>query len=389
MSAVPHPPASAPGRIEVAIDPVPRRVLLISNKVFHYRVANYNYFARRFREEGYELVVRADELQKSNPYPLEFDFKTVPFGFLRYRREIEAIKPDVVILFLHLKNLFIWPLLHWLMLRRTPVVYWNKGVNLEVRNPSWRNHLFYYVHSRCDAIILYCRQNLTDIQPKNRGKVFVASNTINLDALPLVAESKEEIKREFGIPFQKVVLFVGRMRTAKKVEHLIAAFNSIDEPGAGCVIVGDAMDYDLKGMIKTDKILYLGEIFDPKNERVSKLFKAADIFCIPGDVGLGLNEAFHWGLPVVTEDGLQPPEIHYLTPGRNGFIVPENDIAALKERLLVLLRDDALRADFSRAAREDIARQASIEGMFRGFLDCVRKLAPVGAAPAGPTRQRT
>jgi len=357
-----------------------RRVLLISNKVFHYRVSNYNYFARRFREEGYEFIVRANELQKSNPYPLEFDYQTVPFGFLRYRREIEAIKPDVVILFLHLKNLFIWPLIHWLKLSGIRVVYWNKGVNLEVRHPSWRNHLFYYVHSRCDAILLYCRHNLTDIRPKNRGKVFIASNTINLDALPRVTDSVEAIKREFGIPFQKVVLFVGRMRPVKKVEHLIEAFAGIDEPGAGCVIVGDAMDYDLKAMIKTDRVLYLGEIFDPKNERVSKLFKAADIFCIPGDVGLGLNEAFHWGLPVVTEDGLQPPEIHYLTPGRNGFIVPENDIAALREKLILLLRDDALRAAFSRAAQEDIARDASIETMFRGFLDCVHALAPVRAA---------
>ncbi|HVU33782.1 MAG TPA: glycosyltransferase family 4 protein [Opitutaceae bacterium] len=357
-----------------------RRVLLVSNKVFHYRVSNYNYFARRFREEGYEFLVRANEIQKNNPYPMEFDFKTVPFGFLNYKREIEAIQPDVVILFLHLKNVFIWPLIHWLKLRGIKVVYWNKGVNLEVRNPSWRNHLFYYVHSRCDGIILYCQHNVGDIQPKNRHKVFVASNTINLDALPQVHESREAIKREFGIPFRKVVLFVGRMRTVKKVEHLIEAFNGIADPDVGCVIVGDQMDYDLKSMIKSDQILYLGEIFDPKNEQVSKLFKASDIFCIPGDVGLGLNEAFHWGLPVVTEDGLQPPEIHYLTPGRNGFIVPEGDIAGLREKLQLLLRDDALRASFSSAAREDIARDASIETMFRGFIDCVRRLAPVAPA---------
>ena len=365
-----------------------RRVLLISNKVFHYRVSNYNYFARRFLEEGYLFFVRADELQKNNPYEIDFDFKTIPFGFMRYKREIEVLKPDVVILFLHLKNLMIWPLIHWLKLQGIRVVYWNKGVNLEVRNPSWRNHLFYYVHARCDGIILYCKHNLSDIQPKNRNKVFVASNTINLAALPLVPESKEDIKREFGIPFQKYVLFVGRMRRVKKVEHLIDAFNSINEPGVGCVIVGDAMDYDIKSMIKTDRVLYLGEIFDPKNERVSRLFKAADIFCIPGDVGLGLNEAFHWGLPVVTEEGLQPPEIHYLTPGRNGFVVPENDIPSLREKLLILLRDDTMRAEFARAAREDIESQASIENMFLGFIDCIRMLAPVVAAPLAKAMQR-
>jgi glycosyltransferase involved in cell wall biosynthesis len=362
-----------------------KKVLLISNKVFHYRVSNYNYFTRRFREMGWEFLVRANEMQKNNPYPTDFDFKTVPFDFFAYKREIEQIRPDVVILFLHLKNLFIWPLIHWLKLKGIPVVYWNKGVNLEVKNPSWRNHLFYYVHSRCDAIVLYSEKHVTDIKPKNRRKVFVASNTINLDGLPTVLQSREEIKREFGIPFEKVVLFVGRMRDVKKVDHLIEAFNGIDDPGLGCVIVGDAMGKDLQAMSKKKNMLYLGEVFDPKNEQVSKLFKASDLFCIPGDVGLGLNEAFHWGLPVVTEDGLQPPEIHYMTPGRNGYIVPEDDIAGLRARILELLRDDALRARFSQAAREDIAQKASIEKMFSGFRDCVNALTD----PASPIVHRS
>lgn len=351
-------------------------VLLISNKVFHYRVSNYNYFYRRFREHGWNFVVRANEMQKNNPYAPEFDYREIAFSFFAYKREIERLKPKVVILFLHLKDLFIWPLIHWLKWKGIRVVYWNKGVNLEVKNPSWRNHLFYYVHSLCDAIILYCGRNVSDIQPKNRRKVFVANNTINLDALPVVSESKEEIKRQLGIPYQKVVLFVGRMRPVKKVDHLIEAFATIQDPTIGCVIVGESMAYDLPEMIKGKNILYLGELFDPSNLQVSRLFKAADLFCIPGDVGLGLNEAFHWGLPVVTEDGLQPPEIYYLTPGRSGFIVPEGDIAALRDKMLLLLNDDGLRAEFARSAKEDIEQEASIERMFTGFRDCVVSLFP-------------
>lgn len=351
-----------------------KRILLISNKVFHYRAANYNYFAQRFREEGYEFVLRASEIQKNNPYPPEFDFKILPFSFSSYRNAILELKPSVVIVFLHLKDLMIWPLLHWLRLKGIPVVYWNKGVNLEVRNQPWRNLPFYYIHHLVHRIILYSKHEISDIRPANRRKVFVANNTINLSRMPVIEDSKETIKSEFGIRFKKVVLFVGRMRTVKKVEHLIEAFNAIDDPEIGCVIVGDQMDYDLSKLIKRDNILYLGEVFDPKNEKVSRLFKASDLFCIPGDVGLGMNEAFYWGLPVVTEAGLQPPEIHYLTPGRTGFIVAENDIEALRQKILLLLRDDALRAKFSAHAREDIRKEASIEKMFSGFLDCVRSL---------------
>ena len=101
----------------------------------------------------------------------------------------------------------------------------------------------------------------------------------------------------------------------------------------------------------------------------------AEVCAIPGQVGLGLNQAFYWGLPVVTEDCDQPPEICYLKPGRNGFVVPSNDLASLRDRILYLLDNDKVRADFSRYAREDILKEASIEGMFSGFMDCVDYLA--------------
>ncbi len=351
-----------------------KKILLISNKVFHYRVSNYNFFAQRFREEGWEWIVRANELEKQNPYPLEFDFRELPFDFFLYKSEIKRIKPDVVITFLYLKNKIIWPLIHWLKFKKIPVVYWNKGINLEVQNPSLRNYAFYYVHWLCDALILYSENEITDIRPNQRHKVFVANNTINFSTFPDIPQSVEEIKKEFNIPYKKVVLFVGRMRPLKKVDHLIEIFNSFNNPDTGCVLVGDAMEYDLKSLIKGQNILYLGEIHDPKNKQISKLFKASDLFCIPGDVGLGLNQAFYWGLPVVTEAGLQPPEIHYLSEGKNGFIVPENDISALKEKILLLLNDDSLRTEFSRNAKEHIIKEASTEKMFQGFLNCATAL---------------
>ena len=182
--------------------------------------------------------------------------------------------------------------MHRLKLRGTPFVYWNKGINLEVARSSLRNQLFYYIHSLSDAVLLYSKHNIKDIKPKNRSKVFIASNTINFDSFPAIPESKDKLKREFGIPFEKVVLFVGRMRPLKKVEHLVEVFNTLREPEIGCVIVGDAMGYDLPRMIKSPNIMYLGEIHDPQNLRISKLFRLADVFCIPGDVGLGLNQAF-------------------------------------------------------------------------------------------------
>ncbi len=43
-------------------------------------------------------------------------------------------------------------------------------------------------------------------------------------------------------------------------------------------------------------------------------------------------------------------------------------------KMLLLLRDDALRAQFNAAAREDIMLDASSEQMFSDFRDCVAAL---------------
>jgi glycosyltransferase involved in cell wall biosynthesis len=131
----------------------------------------------------------------------------------------------------------------------------------------------------------------------------------------------------------------------------------------------------LQARINPENTIYLGEVHDPANVAISRIFTMADVCSIPGHVGLGLNQAFFFGLPVVTEEGRQPPEIDYLENGRNGFIVPEDDVSELHRRLAFLLDNDDERARMSRNAREDIARRASIEGMFKGFLDCADYLA--------------
>ena len=145
--------------------------------------------------------------------------------------------------------------------------------------------MFYHIHSRCDAIILYSKHEIKNIQPKNRHKVFVANNTINFDPFPEVIKNRGQIKREFGIPFEKTVLFVGRMRPLKKVEHLIQAFNSIDDPGAGCVIVGDSMDYDIHAMIRKDNIRFLGEVMIRPTSKSANFSKWRTCFAFPAMLG--------------------------------------------------------------------------------------------------------
>lgn len=349
-------------------------VLLICNKVPHYRVSVYNYLHRRFLEQGWEFKVASNAMQKESKLQVKFDFREIEFEFWNYRRLIIDIKPAVVMFHLHLKHRIFWLLIHWLKLKRIRVVSWTKGANLDRPDSKWRYYLFNYAHRLSDALVLYSAKQIGCLSPGNRHKAFAANNTVNFEDYPEVKETKEQIKAEFGIRFKKTVLFVGTMGIdgeRKKVDQLLKAFREIDRPDIGLVLVGGGMSEDRKAKINPKNSLYLGQVHDAKNLQISKLFKMADVFVVPGHVGLGLNQSFYWGLPAITEEGLQPPEIQYLKPGRNGFMVGENDLAGLKEKILYLLDNDEVRAEFSRNAREDILKDASIEGMFLGFHNAV------------------
>jgi len=353
------------------------KVLLVSNEVMHYRVSVYNDFARRFRERGYELIVRANRLQRKNPHPVEFDFREAPFRFSLYRKEIRALDPDVVILFLHIKDVILFPLLYWLRLTRRPVLIWTKGANLDAPDQRLRAAAFHHMQTLADGLILYSPQETGFVKAKNRPKITYANNTINYREFPEITASKDEIKKEFGVPFKKTALFVGRMDVGggrKKVDHAIRVFNAIENPDYGLVLVGAGFNDRLKSEIRGRNVLYLGEIYDPGNVAICKIFKMADVFLIPGHVGLGLNQAFALGLPVITEKGGQPPEIHYLVSGQNGFLVEENDLDELKAKVLYLLDNDRERARFAENARRDILANASIEGMFAGFLQNIERV---------------
>jgi glycosyltransferase involved in cell wall biosynthesis len=353
------------------------RVVLVSKDVMHYRVSVYNYLHRRFREFGYDFSVVTGNLQAENQRPPRFPIRILPPHFTSYRNALTETDPAAVILFMNLKEWYFWPLIHWLKVKKVPFAFWAKGGNWDAKGSKIRGALFDYVYGLSDALLLYGEACRPFVNPRDTSKVFVANNTVNFADYPAVTDSKEDIKREFNIPFAKTVIFIGRMGaegSRKRVDHLIEIFSNLERDDVGLVLVGSGLSDHLRSRLNVHNTVYLGEVQDPDDIQISKLCKMADVCAIPGHVGLGINQAFYWGLPVVTEEGNHPPEIAYLKPGRNGFIVPQGDLAALKERILYLIDNDQVRAQFSQHAREDIMTDASIEGMFSGFRQCVEYL---------------
>ena len=215
-----------------------KRVLLVSNNVFHYRIAIYNYLNEKFMESGYELIVITNKIEKHTYQNVNFAMLEMPFDFFAYKNAVAQVQPAVVILFLHIKNVFVWPLLAWLKLRKIKVIYWNHGINLKTPRNILKRCMFSIFHTTSDAIILYSAREKKYINKRYWHKIFVANNTLDFHTFPCIRESKKAIKRELNIPFDKVVLFVGRITKNKRLDDLIRAAAYLDK-NVGVVIVGN------------------------------------------------------------------------------------------------------------------------------------------------------
>jgi hypothetical protein len=90
----------------------------------------------------------------------------------------------------------------------------------------------------------------------------------------------------------------------------------------------------------------------PNSDQLVGIFQSSDLFVLPslGECfGIATVEAMAAGLPVIASDVGGTADI--IEPGRNGFIVPGNDIAALSGTITTILEDAALRRSMGDQSR--------------------------------------
>lgn len=342
-----------------------KKILLISNYVFHYRQKLYNYFADEFKKEGYEFHVMSDEFQEV-PFPLRFVKNKYPLGIISSIKAINKIKPDVVIVFLHLKDKSQLPIVYYCKMKGIPIIFWNKGVSDADPENKWKNALYHHIHGMCDALITYTPDMKQYFLKKHYNKLFVGYNTVNNSDIDKTKYNKQVIKAKYGIKEEKIILYISRMKQTKRIDILLDAMSN--EPDVAVVAMGAGMTPELQTKFDAaPNLYYLGQKY---GEEGNEVWAIGDVFCIPRNTGLGVNDAIFWSLPIVTMKGMQPPEIYYLKNGKNGYIVDTE--AELKEKLLTLLNDDRLLAKMRETCQKVYETEVDVHIMYKSFLDAVR-----------------
>ncbi len=349
-----------------------KKILLITNSLFEYRYEVYNEFIRLFLQHTYNFkILIINDSKRKIIKTNDVNFIHTGSGIKELKNTIDHEEPDFIISFITPTNKMLWFLFLYSKINKIPNITWTHGVNLQNPDSEIKGIVYRFIHKISSALILYSKNELKYISNQYHFKTFIANNTINFNSIPNIVNSKEEIKEKLGIQYDKTVLFVGRMQKRKRIEVLIKIFKEARFQEYGLLIVGPGFnEYYEKQIVNQTNIIYLGAIFD--SIKVNEIFKAADLFCIPGTNGLGINQAMYWGLPCLTLNVHHSPEIAYLENNVTGYMIKTKD--ELADKIFYLLENNTERLRVSINAKNRITSEASIGVMFKGFLNAVNFL---------------
>ncbi len=370
------------------------KVAFVTNICAHYRVRTFETLARYYNVDYY-FFSAGDEWYWQQEHGVrtgDFQYEYLP-GFRLGRVRVTPTLPwklwrgDYDIYIKCINGRFALPITYLIArLRRKPFVLWT-GIWMRLRTLFHRLVFPFtrYVYTHADAIVAYGehvkRYLISEGVPAER--IFVAAHAVDNDAYnrEIPKEEKVALRRKLGIAQgQKVVLYLGRLEEVKGLPYLLEAFASLQRNDAVLVLVGTGSERSrLEQLARkkdiTDRVRFVGYV-PPEQTRL--FYALAYVYVLPSITtpyfkepwGLVVNEAMNQGVPVIATDAVGAAAGGLVQKGINGFVVPEQDSAALAQVLRCILDDPDLRERLGRSARRIIAGWDN-ERMVMGFRQAI------------------
>jgi glycosyltransferase involved in cell wall biosynthesis len=266
---------------------------------------------------------------------------------------------------------------NWMHARQRPVIGWGLGIPTPsaqengplnntlktARRPGRQRFLGLF-----DAIIAYSNKGAKEYRAAGfpEDKVYVAINAVSSKPVGLAPE------RQPNYEPRPTVLFVGRLQERKRIDLLLKACAALPaeiQPALKIVGEGPALNAcrDLAEEIYPSA-RFTGALY---GEELGDVFRAADLFVLPGTGGLAVQEAMTYGLPLIVAkgDGTQADLVH----PENGWLVEEGDIDALYNTLYEALADPIRLTKMGVNSYRIVQEEVNIEMMAEVFIRAMQK----------------
>jgi glycosyltransferase involved in cell wall biosynthesis len=234
------------------------------------------------------------------------------------------------------------------------------------RRPFWTQR-FRVLCEGVDSFVVISQeidQELTALGVPTTKRAYIP-NGVDTDLFgPLQDVEKNHLRLDLQLPVDApLVVYLGRLTSEKKVDHLLNIWPDIRAafPRTELLIVGTGPE---ETRLRTQSASLAGVRFTGQVNDSRRYLQAADVFVLPSATeGLSnsLLEALSAGLPVLATSVGGTPDV--ISHEKNGYLIPPDDLPALKMGLMTLLSDPSLRASLGSGGRQRILADYSLDSV--------------------------
>jgi glycosyltransferase involved in cell wall biosynthesis len=155
-------------------------------------------------------------------------------------------------------------------------------------------------------------------------------------------------EKPYDGPFR--VMFCGMVCIRKGVHHLLQAFQELNIKGSELWLVGN-IESSFRPLLERWKHPGIRVFGSRPQAELKRLYGQCSVFCLPSiEEGwpMVIPQAMACGLPVIVSENTSGTDL--IDEGKQGYVTPIRDVAALKDRLATLAADGDLRARMGAAA---------------------------------------
>lgn len=373
-----------------------RKTVVIAYKFMpQYRIDFFDQLKTKLGEHNVELIITYGKLHNSDRndemvldwaiYRQNIIFKF--FGFVIYWQPVTDIvkRKDLVIVEQANSLLLNYYLLILRSFTKTKFAFWGHGRNRQGRKESLYNSFKRFFITRCDHWFAYTSSVKEYLISNNydEHKITVVNNsfdTLKLQSLyhAITHEQTAILKKELGIEENDCVgIYCGGLYKEKRLDFLLESAVMVKQRNRKfhLIILGAGPDADLiKQAASTNNwIHYAGPRFDQEK---ALYFKLADVFLMPGAVGLAVLDSFALQVPMIIP-GLQThgPEIDYMHHNEN-CIVTKDEVGDFAAQAIYVLSDSSKRDELKRGCAESAAKitvEAMVQNFTKGVITCLKR----------------
>ena len=301
----------------------------------------------QFKED--DLAVHV--IKKSTYYPIY-----IPSAVMHLKRKIKEIDPDIV----HAQGTFTpYSTTAALVSKEYPTILSVRGIYIKELK-YWSGLQFIFsatIETTNEKYVLYKIPNIIVTSPHSKdvirsmtnSNIYVVPNGIDFDEIQNI-RAEERLKHP-------AVLFMGTLTKVKGIDVLLKAIPIIRKriQNLHVYIAGSGSEEgNLKKLVKElnieENVSFLGFV---SGEEKYAYYKSADIYVQPSryeTFGVVLLEAMACGKPVVASNVGGIPFV--VEDGKTGLLFESENVEELTEKVILLLRDEELRAKRGEAGKE-------------------------------------